>query len=194
MADENEIQGENKTPQTVPYEEFSKARKERKEALEARKSIEAQLAELQTKLGRVTELETAVASFQSREAEWTNERTMLEHGLMDGEAREVARLFYGKVPEADRPALGDWLGTLKADPAKAPKALAAYLGSPVVAEAKAETKQAEVETKTQAAGLPKSNVGAKQTAPMTGPLSAESIEAMDLETYKAHRAQILKPT
>jgi hypothetical protein len=48
-------------------------------------------------------------------------------GLVDEEARKVARLFHGTLPEADRPELHAWVQHLRADPTAAPRGLQPYL-------------------------------------------------------------------
>lgn len=58
-------------------------------------------------------------------------------GLSDPDAQLVARTFHERIPEAERPPLGDWLSTIKADPSKAPKALTPYLGAPAPGSAPA---------------------------------------------------------
>ena len=48
-------------------------------------------------------------AFASAEARWGEERAMLGAGLADPEGQDLARYLYGRTPEADRPAFGDWL-------------------------------------------------------------------------------------
>ena len=51
-------------------------------------------------------------------------------GKLASMAQDIARILHERIPEAERPELGTWLQDLRADPSKAPKALAPYLGAP----------------------------------------------------------------
>lgn len=67
---------------------------------------------------------------------WDEERGIYQSGLTDPEAIDVAKHLYSKMPEAGRPALGEWVKGFTADPTKAPRALSPYLAKPADAEPK----------------------------------------------------------
>lgn len=106
-----------------------------REETAARDAARAEVATLRTELetlkkGGSSDLVKAQAEldgWRKKEATWLEERAALSHGLTDPEAQVVARTLYGQLAEKDRPAFGDWLGGLKADPTKAPRSLAPWL-------------------------------------------------------------------
>lgn len=58
---------------------------------------------------------------------WASERVFLSVGLTDPEGQDIARILHERIPEAERPAFDVWMKEIKADPSKAPRALAPYL-------------------------------------------------------------------
>ena len=92
-----------------------------------------------------------IDGWKKKEATWLEERAALAHGLTDPEAQVVARTLYGQLAEKDRPAFGDWLGGLKADPTKAPRSLAPWLTPPAGSGAGASG-QAAATTRSAPAG------------------------------------------
>lgn len=72
----------------------------------------------------------AAAGWLAKEQGWVETKSIYQTGLTDADGIDVARMFHGKLPESERPAIGEWLETLKADPSTAPRALAPYLGKP----------------------------------------------------------------
>jgi hypothetical protein len=120
---------------------------------------------------------------------WATERSFLEVGLSDPEARDIAALLHGKIPEGDRPPLADWLRAVKADPAKAPRALAPYLGTATKAEAGPAPAAG---TRPVTPPAPATKI---ETTPAAGvAVSAEAIRAAakrgDWKTFDALRAQL----
>ena len=171
---------------------------------EARDQARATAAELRA---RVTQLETEMAPLRSasealaaERASWARERAFLGVGLVDTEAQDVATLVHSRIPEAERPPLDVWLRELRADPAKAPKALAPYLapaqsttagasaqsaaaGSAGSAGSTAATKRAEsVETTASA--------GPSVTAAAIKAAAAEGLRTGDWSAYNALKAQL----
>jgi hypothetical protein len=178
----NDTSEKRRVPETVPYSEFSAARKERADALKRVADLEAQVAQ-------VAELQKTVETYKAKEAEWGTERTLMESGFLDPEARDVAKYLYSRLPEKDRPALPDMVKTWTADPSKAPRPLQPYLAaSKTQDEGKPEA--GGEQQKPEPAGLPPQNKGARSTAPATSPLSAEQIKNMSLDEYKKHRESI----
>ena len=94
---------------------------------------------LEQATARAAKLEEKLAGVQAewgaKASAWDTERTLMGHGLTDPEAQDFARFAYGRIPEADRPTLGDWLTGVKADPTTAPAALAPYLAGTAEAPA-----------------------------------------------------------
>lgn len=93
--------------------------------LESAKSAAAELATVRA------ELDAAKATAAKAAESWRTERVLLEAGLTDPEAREVATLLYGRLPVEERPSFETWVGGLRADPSKAPKSLQAWMGGAV---------------------------------------------------------------
>lgn len=77
---------------------------------------------------RVQELESQVSAADGRFTRFTTIATAA--GTTDPDVIEGVEWHYSKLPEADRPALPDWLGTLKADPSKAPTLLRSVFAAP----------------------------------------------------------------
>jgi hypothetical protein len=129
------------TPAPAPTPEPSSRADHRIEQLLARtKELEGRLkvaeaGEIEQKYqhatARATKLEEKLAGVQAewtaKAGAWDTERTMMGHGLADAEAQDFARFAYNRIPAEGRPALGDWLAGIKADPTSAPAALAPYL-------------------------------------------------------------------
>lgn len=93
--------------------------------------LKPQLAKLEGLTRQVADLE---AKHASERGTWEAERAVWSAGITDPEGLLVARTLHGALPEAGRPAIGDWLAALRTDPSKAPRPLRPYLE----AEAKAE--------------------------------------------------------
>lgn len=97
----------------IPYQRFAAVIAERdtaRKAAEAAGTATAKAAQLERELTGARE-----------------EATLARAGWTDPEAVELARLYHGKLPEESRPDLVGWLGQLRADPSKAPKALTPWL-------------------------------------------------------------------
>lgn len=162
-------------PAPAPAPERSEAKGEAKRIAE----LEAQLEAMKGAASKADRLAKQLEELQVERAAW-------QAGLTDSEGIEVARMFWGKLPEKDRPALGDWLSGLKADPSTAPRALAAYLGassSPAPAPA---TTPAPVSTApaTTAKPLPNANTGALPTPSASGHFDAATIRALRQEAQR----------
>ena len=97
----------------IPYQRFAAVIAERdtaRKAAEAAGTATAKAAQLERELTGARE-----------------EATLARAGWTDPEAVELARLYHGKLPEESRPDLVGWLGQLRSDPGKAPKALTPWL-------------------------------------------------------------------
>lgn len=192
-------------PGPIPYARFDAVNRRLRDALGKIDALEGQLAESTARLGtvdaltgRVKELETTL---ESERGQWGTERSLMEAGLLDPEARDLALFYYGRQPEDGRPALGDWLKAAKEDPAKAPKGLQAYLqpatpqqppdgAAPPATPAPEPTPQGG--QRPPAAPLPNTQGGAGGgRLPAQGTFTAEQIRAMTPEQFKANKDAIL---
>lgn len=127
MADE---QGEGgKAP--IPYDRFQQVVAE-KNALNER--VGALEKEARTYQERAATADTLAKQIEQIKAEhskaasaWDRQRALIGAGIVDDEGIELADYYYGKVPEKDRPAMGDWIKAMREAPDKAPKALRTWL-------------------------------------------------------------------
>lgn len=85
--------------------------------------LRKQIEELQTVAQQVPQL-------QAHAQQWQEQAQIYRAGLIDDEGITVARALHAALPPEERPPLPDWLGSLKSDPSKAPKALAPYFAAP----------------------------------------------------------------
>lgn len=123
----------------IPASRFREEVKLKRAAQERVAELEQQIAKVEQRaatadlLGK--QLDEMRGQFTSATAAWETERAVYQLGIIDGEAIEVARHLHQRLPEANRPALPDWLRAVKDDPSKAPKALQPYLAQPSAAPA-----------------------------------------------------------
>ncbi|TXH50963.1 MAG: hypothetical protein E6Q97_19340 [Desulfurellales bacterium] len=128
------------------------------------------------------------AQLQEKESAWSQERELLRSGVLDPEAQEVAKLFYGKLaPGADgkKPSLSGWL----AQRDQLPKAVAAYLPAPPVQQAPAP--QAGAPQAPAPVRLPDSDRGAGAAPQASSSLSPSAIKDLTPEEYAKSRPAIL---
>lgn len=141
-------------------------------------------------------MKAGATKFETERATWARERVFLEVGLSDPEAREIATMLHGRLPEEGRPDLGTWLKTAKGDPTKAPKALQPYLGGPPPAANPAPPAPG---ANPPPAGNPPPAPPRVETSPSAGNVvSADAIRAAaqqaartgDWRTYEGLKAQV----
>jgi len=170
--------------EAVPYERFAEVNTELKAA-------KARLAELEPKvtdLDKITKkAESYKAAHEADKAAWADERGLFTAGVTDPQGHVVAKALWSTLPEADRPALGEWVASLKEDPTKAPPGLAPYLPGKQAVQ--------KVETVTPAAqtngGAPKpTGTGAAPGSP--GGVSAEALAAARQSGDLAKIRELLK--
>ena len=165
---------------TIPYERFQTVNEQRKEAEQTIASLKAQLADVQKQAGAAdalfSQVETLNKTLESERQTWNQERTLMGAGLLDKEARDLALWSYSRIEGDDKPPLGDWLDGMRAEGAEVPAYLSPYL------KGKADAKQA--------APMPDTNRGAMPTTIENGGYQKDSIAAMSVEEYKAHREKI----
>lgn len=160
-------------PAPAPVADKAEAKAEAKRIAE----LEAQLEGLRASASKAERLAKQLEELQVERAAW-------QAGVTDPEGIEVARLFWGKLPEKDRPALGDWLSGLKADPSTAPKALAAYLSASSPAPAPAAAPTGNPPGAQSAKPLPNANAGALPTPSASSHFDAASIRALRQEAQR----------
>ena len=178
----------------------------------ARDTARAEAAELRAKVatleGELAPLRLVATKYEAESKAWAAERTFLEVGVVDPEARELAAWAHGRIPEAERPELGAWLKTIKADPSKAPRALQPYFAPANAAATNNAANTPAVGAGGASGGATASNATANP-APVTRPLetapaaggavTAEAIRAAAAEasrtgnwaTYDALKARVL---
>jgi len=99
---------------TVPYSRFA-------EVVQAKNALLERAARADSLASALQEAQAKVAA---TEASFTTFRTVASTlGQTDPEAVELVQWSYGRLPQENRPALGDWLGAVKADPQAAPLAI-----------------------------------------------------------------------
>jgi hypothetical protein len=136
---------------------------------------------LEASASKVATLEEQIAGYKTRELD----QTFAAQGITDPKVRRIFELEHGDVvaPEGgEKPAIGEWLTSLRAQ-ADIPAHLKPFLppaGAPAPAPAAARV----------AAGLPDPNKGAKDMAAGGSQFSAQNIDAMTLDQFKANAAAI----
>ncbi len=161
-------------PAPAPAADKAEAKAEAKRIAE----LEAQLEGLRASASKAERLAKQLEELQVERAAW-------QAGVTDPEGIEVARLFWGKLAEKDRPTLGDWLSGLKADPSTAPRALAAYLSASSPAPAPPAAPSTGNPPGAQSAkGLPSANTNAIPTPSAVSRFDAASIRALRQEAQR----------
>lgn len=152
----------------------------KRELREEIKALRSQVEEIKkaasTHESAAGELVKIRSEYEAARASWDAERAVYAIGILEPEAIAVAKTLHGSLPDKDRPALSDWLRSLKEDPAKAPKALAAYFPP----APKIDDKPADKATTRQAAPSTTTTAGAS-TQP-----SPEQLRAVYMAAVKAN--------
>lgn len=134
MADEaNDTQApESGADKTIPYTRF-------KAVVDSKNDLAAKVTDLEGQLQTLSEKAATVDTLATQVQEWKGKAEQAETrfstfqtisgalGTTDAEGVEAAEWAYGRLPQEDRPELGDWLTGLKDDPTKAPKVLHPWL-------------------------------------------------------------------
>lgn len=168
------------------------------QAEEATKALQEKLDSQSGKLDAIDNLNSQIRELGEQlaksESKYSRHLAIAEMGFQDEELREMVEWSYEKATKGmeEAPSLGDWLGEMKKDPSKAPKALAPHLVSSVsesTQETQVET-QASIQEDLPPILPPKTNTGA-QAAPVK---STDLLKrgAEDFEFYKANRDSIRK--
>lgn len=173
MADDTQAPEtpEETGPRMIPYERFQ-------QVYEEKKALASQVEELAGRVGDADALrqDLAVAreQYEGLQVRSSEDLHLASMGL-DGEARDLMRWAYGRLPEENRPALTEWADGIKADPTTAPKALSVYFSAPVAPEAPEPPKAPEAPK--APATPPNAGVGGKQPDTSGQPVSAEALRA-----------------
>jgi hypothetical protein len=80
----------------------------------AHTEAKSRLAELEVQASTATALSAEVARYKVLESEWGQEREIVGAGITDKEGIATARWAWGRLPEAGRPTVGDWLASDRA--------------------------------------------------------------------------------
>lgn len=167
------------------------------EAEEAAKTLQDQL---DTQAGKLETLETLNSQIKNlgeeltrSESKYERHLAIAEMGFPDEDLREMVEWSYQKATKGleEAPSLYDWLGEIKKDPSKAPRALAPHLINSSQAPQTSQAPQEESQTIQEEPPImlpPKTNRGA-QSAPVK---STDMLKrgAEDFEFYKANRDSI----
>ena len=199
----------------VPEDRLSEMAKAKREATQRAEAAEAQAAELQTKATQVdtltTELAEVTAHAQKLEQSHTQQLGVYKHGITDSEdVADIIAIYERRAPEGV--ALSDWLGS-----DSLPRSVSALLSKPAtatpVATGTADPGQVvapTAEASPATTGTPpsngntvapavepaptapaSSNAGVVPTPPARAIPSAQEINRMTTDQYKAHRDQLL---
>lgn len=139
-----------------------------------------------------TPLREKASRYDTESKAWATERAFLAVGLTDAEGQDIARILYERIPEAERPPLETWIKEIKADPSKAPKALAPYLAAGA-ANATATNAAAGTVTKTPAVPRVESTpaAGVQVTDKSISDAYKEALRTGDWKPYEALKASVL---
>lgn len=128
---------ETQAAESVPLEKYNRAKEEARKLKERVAELEpmaAKVAELEPLAGKVSEYEGKLKALESEHAAEVarlgEDLVMAEVGLTDPLGRDTARVVYQRLPEKDRPALGDYLRSLTSEGADIPKPLQPYFTRP----------------------------------------------------------------
>lgn len=108
-------------PKTVPYDRFQKAVADKNEWKRKFESLGGQSADQYR-----TQLEEERNGRKADREQFSSEGTLRDAGFNDAEGRELALWAYNRLPKESRAPLAEQLKAWKADPTKAPKAVASY--------------------------------------------------------------------
>jgi hypothetical protein len=137
---------------------------------------------MEASAGKVAALEEQIAGYKTRELD----QTFAAQGITDPKVRRIFELEHGDVvaPEGkEKPAIGEWLTSLRTQ-----ADLPAHL-KPFLPPAGAPAPAAPPPPRTPA-GLPDPNKGAKDMAAGGSQFSAQNIDAMTLDQFRANAAAI----
>lgn len=195
---QSDVESQKRSMEQGFKERISKISARAIQAEETTKSLQEKLDAQSGKLDSLDNLNSQIKSLGEQlaksESKYSRHLAIAEMGFRDEDLREMVEWSYEKATRGmdEAPSLVDWLGEIKKDPSKAPKALAPHLVSSVsesTQETQVET-QGSIQEDLPPILPPKTNTGA-QAAPVK---STDLLKrgAEDFEFYKANRDSIRK--
>jgi hypothetical protein len=130
MADDTKT-----VPDPVPYERFQ-------EVVSAKNTLSTEVTTLKGEVQKLTERAATADTLASQMNEWKGKAEQAEGrfsrfkdiastlGTTDPDAIEAVEWQYGKLPTEGKPALPDWLKSVKEKPDEAPAILRPFLAAP----------------------------------------------------------------
>lgn len=161
----------------------------------ARDQYQSQAETLQS---RVQELEAQLKTAQSTAQQTGADLALAEAGLVDREARVVARALHQSLPEDDRPGLADWVASLRESPDDAPRSLRAYLQPDA---SSTQTSSEGSQTQEGGQGLPSSRASVQSPPPATSAVDAldaaqermkQAMASGDAEALASARSEVTR--
>lgn len=170
-------------------------------ALQAEEQAKALQDQLDNQSGKLETLDTLNSQIRDlgeqlkkSESKYSRHLAIAEMGFQDEELREMVEWSYEKSIKGmeEAPSLSDWLGEIRKDPSKAPKALAPHLSAqPTTATPTPEPQeQPAIQEDAPVMLPPKTNQGAQAAPARSTDLLKRGAE--DFEFYKANRDSIRK--
>ena len=199
----------------IPEDRLSDMAKAKREATQRAETAEGQIAELQQSVGKVdtltAELAELTAHTEKLQKSHSQQLGAYKHGITDAEdVADIIAIYDSRAPKDM--ALGDWLGSdsvprsvsaLLSKPATAtatPEPVAeaakvaglpAEVSPPATGTAPANGHTAPTAVETAPAAVASANAGAVPTPPARALPTAQEINRMSVDQYKAHRDQLL---
>lgn len=99
----------------------------RRRLTEETKRRDTTIEELKAKIGDGESATLRIAELEGKLAAVEEEKALFSEGVRDSDEIDLIRFQWGKLDAKDRPAIGEYVRGLKADPSKAPKLLAPYI-------------------------------------------------------------------
>ena len=199
----------------IPEDRLSEMAKAKREATTRAEAAEGQIADLQTKAGKVdtltAELAEVTAHADKMQKSHGQQLGAYQHGITDAEdVADIIAIYERRAPNGVT--LGDWLGSdsvprsvsaLLSKPAAATPAAIngadpgkvagppAEASPPATGTAPANGHTAATTAEPAPAAVATANAGAVPTPPARALPSAQDINRMSTDQYKAHRDQLL---
>ncbi len=128
----------------IPYERFE-------ELVRVKSGLESEVAGLREKAATVDTLTAELETWKGKAAEAAGkfdrwQAIAGELGTTDADAIEAVEWQHGRLPAEDRPPVGEWLASIKADPTTAPVVLRPWLAADQPAAEKPPTRRQDATT------------------------------------------------
>jgi len=164
----------------------------------SKNELASQVSALQAEVQSLSEKAATVDTLTGQISEWKGKAEKAEGkfsrwqaiasgiGTTDTEAIEAAEWAYGRLPEEDRPQLGDWLSGLREKPETAPKVLSPWL-SPATDSKPDSTPPTRTKTTP-----PASNGKTTPRAPARGAQAPGAPSSLSVEAVRAAKERGIK--